>query len=98
MDTTYLVGITVIMLIISAISSGAIIKMKFAKNDNDRSIDLNTLSAESLLELVAGTALSTLFADGDNVEIIIKTNGQPIAGKEYLASSMSGHTKLVTNA
>ena len=98
MDTTYLVITTAAMLFISAISTGSIIKMKFGKKANVNNLNLNTLSAESLLEVIAGAALSDLLDEGDNVEIVIKTNGQPIAGKEYLVTNLNGHIKLVTES
>ncbi|WP_352309040.1 hypothetical protein [Psychrobacter sp. W2-37-MNA-CIBAN-0211] len=95
MDTIYLVIITVVMLIISAIATGTVISIKFTKKgDPDDDLNLNTLSAESLLEVVAGTPLSELFGEGDNVEIVIKTNGHPVAGKEYAATKLCGHVKL----
>lgn len=96
MDTLYLAIITVIMLVISALATGSAISNKTAKKDND--LNLNTLSAESLLEVVADKALIELFEEGDAVEIVIKTNGRTVAGKEYLVTSLCGHTKLVTES
>ena len=72
--------------------------MKFDKKANVNNLNLNTLSAESLLEVIAGAALSDLLDEGDNVEIVIRTNSQPIAGKEYLVTHLNGHIKLVTES
>lgn len=97
MQTSILIILTVLALFAAMLASVFILKNKIVKTKNKPTLnDFNCLSAESLLEVVTGLPLSEILSAGDKVEIVIKTNGHPIADAQYAVCKWDDLIKLTS--
>lgn len=93
-NMTILVIVTIAMLVLSFMAFIAIINLKNKAANAPAIQSISTMSAEDLLEVIIGLPLSEVLSAGDTVELIIRTNDQPIASREYAANDWHGMVKL----
>ena len=98
MDMKSLIIITVVALAIAALAAKLVInaRINLARVCNTNSQDIEYLVAEDMLGMIVGMPLSDFIAEGDNVEIIVRTNGHPIASHDYVAKTENGRVTLTS--
>ena len=94
MPVLTLIMTTVAALAMSFIAFLAVIKMMYKRIDKQNTSNANSKGAEDLLELITSAPLSEILSAGDKVEIVVCTNGHPIASREYTACDWQGKVKL----
>lgn len=94
MNIAILVLTTIVMLALSFMAFIAIIDLKNKAANAPAIQNISTMSAEDLIEVIIGQPLSEVLSTGDTVELIIRTNDQPIASREYAANDWHGMVKL----
>lgn len=94
MNTTgLLILLTIATLALTFLAFAAIINLKHKKSSQPMP-NINTLSAEDLLETIVGLPLSELLSTGDSIEIVVSINAHPIVRREYVATDWHSMIKL----
>lgn len=94
MDTSNLIALTILALVISSIAAAFVYNRKAGNQRSNTSANFNSLAAEDLMGVVIGVPLDKIVSAGDTIEIVIKTNGHSIAGSEYSVKHWCGRLKL----
>ena len=98
MDTSHLITLTILALVISSIAAAFVYHRKADNQRSNTSANFNSLAAEDLMGVVIGVPLDKIVSAGDTIEIVIKTNGHSIAGSEYSVKHWCGRLKLTPKA
>ena len=96
MNVLTLIVTTTVTLTLSLIAFFVLMKMRYRRINTQNASNLHSKSAEDLLELITSVPLKEVLSDGDTVEIVICTNGHPIASRAYVVNDWQGKVKLET--
>lgn len=95
MNTSTLMALAIAAILTAIGASFMLLKFKLAHAKMVIENKRKALSAEELTELIIGVPLNAILLQGDEIEIVVKTNSHPIAGAVYYAQKIDGKLKLI---